>query len=61
MKSHPDDGKFVVVQEGQRVSGQLHETKPAAQAEADAAKKQRPVTESGQQPVAPTVKQNLYG
>jgi hypothetical protein len=58
---HPDDGKFVVVQDGQRVSGELHETQGAAQTEADKAKAQRPVTEGGQQPEGPKVVQNLYG
>lgn len=58
---HEDDGKFVVVDKGQRVSGTLHETHGQAQGEADAAKKQRPVTEGGQQPSEPKVVQNLYG
>lgn len=61
MPKHQDDGKFVVVEGGQRVSGELHETQGAAQTEADAAQKQRPVTEGGQQPSAPKVAQNLYG
>ena len=61
MAKHPDDGKFVVVQGDQRVSGELHETKGAAQTEADATKKQRPVTEGGAQPPEPKVVQNLYG
>lgn len=61
MAKHPDDGKFVVVQGGQRVSGQLHENQGAAQSEADTAKKQRPVTESDQKPEEPKVTQNLYG
>lgn len=60
-QKHPDDGKFVVVQGGQRVSGDLHETSGGAQKEADKAQKQRPVTEGGQQPAEPQVKQNLYG
>ncbi len=61
MKSHPDDGKFVVVEGGQRVSGKLHETQGAAQTEANTAKKQRPVTEGSKQAPEPAVKQNLYG
>lgn len=58
---HQDDGKFVVVENGQRVSGNLHETQGQAQGEADAAKKQRPVTEGGQPASQPKVVQNLYG
>lgn len=58
---HVDDGKFVVVQDNQRVSGQLHETQTTAQTEADSAKKQRPVTEGSQPPSEPKVVQNLYG
>lgn len=63
MSTHPDDGKFVVVQGGQRVSGQLHENQKAAQAEAEAAQKKQPVVEGqsseGKEPVK--VVQNLYG
>jgi|PlaIllAssembly_1097288.scaffolds.fasta_scaffold363097_2 hypothetical protein len=62
--AHPDDGKFVVVQNGQRVSGQLHEKQDTAQAEAAKVEKKRPVNETGQ-PVAESgpikVVQNLYG
>ncbi len=58
---HPDDGKFVVVQGDQRVSGQLHEAQAGAQAEADKAKQQKPVAEGQQAPPAPKVVQNLYG
>lgn len=58
---HPDDGKHVVVQNGQRVSGKLHETKDAAQAEADTVKKQRPVTEGSKPADEPKVAQNLLG
>jgi len=62
--AHPDDGKFVVVQGGQRVSGQLHEKQEAAKAEAETVTKKRPVVEAGQ-PVAESqpvkVVQNLYG
>jgi hypothetical protein len=58
---HQDDGKFVVVENDKRVSGTLHETQGQAQGEADATKKQRPVTEGGQQTSQPKVVQNLYG
>jgi hypothetical protein len=60
---HKDDGKFVVVEEGQRVSGNLHEDKAAAQAEADKVKQARPVVEgqSGEAKPPPKVVQNLYG
>ncbi len=58
---HPDDGKYVVVQGDQRVSGTLHETQQTAQSEADKAKQQRPVVEGQQAPPAPKVVQNLYG
>lgn len=58
---HPDDGKYVVVQDNQRVSGNLHEQQSAAQAEADKLKKNQPVTEGQPQPPAPKVAQNLYG
>lgn len=60
-KSHPDDGKFVVVEGDQRVSGKLHETKEAAQTEADIAKKQKPVVEGQPKPPEQKVVQNLYG
>lgn len=61
MAKHPDDGKFVVVEGDQRVSGTLHEKQESAQAEAETIKKQKPVVE-GQQPKTPepAVKQNLY-
>lgn len=58
---HPDDGKFVVVENGQRVSGTLHETQGQAQQEADTAKKQRPVSEGQAAPAQPKVAQNLLG
>jgi len=61
MKQHPDDGKFVVVQNDKRVSGTLHETQEAAQAEADKTKQQKPVAEGQPAPAAPKVVQNLYG
>lgn len=58
---HSEDGKFVVVQGNQRVSGNLHETQAGAQAEANKAKEQRPVQEGqGSQP-EPKVVQNLFG
>lgn len=59
MAKHPDDGKFVVVEGNQRVSGNLHTTKTDAQKEVEQVKKDKPVTE-GQAP-QPAVKQNLYG
>jgi hypothetical protein len=55
---NPDDGKFVVVQDGKRVSGELHETQAGAQAEAEKAKRQ--VNESAPTE-QPKVVQNLYG
>jgi hypothetical protein len=59
--AHPTDGKYVVTQDGKRVSGQLHETSQQAQAEADKLKEKQPVKE-GQAPASqPTVKQNLCG
>lgn len=61
MANHPDDGKFVVVQDGQRVSGQLHETQGQAQSEADKIKQQKPVNEEQGQQAPPKVVQNLYG
>ncbi len=54
----------MVVQDGQRVSGQLHEKQDTAKAEAEALQKKRPVVEAGQgapAPEAPKVVQNLYG
>jgi hypothetical protein len=66
MANHPDDGKFVVIQGGQRVSGQLHETQAAATAEAEALKTKRPVNEAGNSQGAAESKpvkvvQNLLG
>lgn len=58
---HPDDGKYVVTQNGQRVSGNLHETQGQAQAEADKTRKEQPVRENAQQAPPPKVVQNLYG
>lgn len=59
---HPDDGKFVVVQNGQRISD-LHETEQAAIQEAT---KQRKLAETASPQVKQeaekiAVKQNLYG
>jgi hypothetical protein len=59
--AHPTDGKFVVVQDGKRVSGQLHETQGQAQVEADQLKAKRPVKEGQDKADQPTVKQNLLG
>ena len=61
MAKHKDDGKFVVVQDGQRVSGQLHEKKEEAESEADALKKKQSVMEGKKPTPQPTVKVNLYG
>jgi hypothetical protein len=65
MATHPDDGKYVVVKDGQRVSGQLHEKQADAQAEAEQIQKKQPVVEGqGGTPKPappPEVKQNLYG
>lgn len=63
MTKHPDDGKHVVVQNGQRVSGTLHETRATADKEAEALRKNQPVVETGQgkAPEPPKVAQNLYG
>jgi len=59
---HQDDGKFVVVQDGKRVSGQLHEQKQTADTEAAKVKARQPVQEGGNQPAQqPKVVQNLYG
>lgn len=60
MNTKTGDGAFVVVEGNQRVSGTPHETKEAAQAEADTIKKQRPVVE-GKKPSDSEVKvvQNL--
>lgn len=55
------DGKFVVVQGNKRVSGELHETKQAAQAEADKIKQARPIVEGQAAPEEPKVVVNLCG
>jgi hypothetical protein len=59
--ANPADGKFVVVENGQRVTAPL-ETKDQADAEA---KKRNQVAESAGQPVPENrraqVKQNLFG
>lgn len=63
--AHPTDGKFVVVQDGHRVSGQLHEDENKAKAEAEAERKKHPVVEAGQPGVAESapikVVRNLCG
>jgi hypothetical protein len=57
---HQDDGKFVVVQDGKRVSGNLHATEQQALVEAEKQKKLR--ESQGQASQAPVkVVQNLYG
>jgi hypothetical protein len=59
--TNPADGKFVVVENGQRVTAPM-DTKEQADAEA---KKRNQVAESGSQPVPENrraqVKQNLFG
>lgn len=56
---HQDDGKHVVVQDGKRVSGTLHQTQQEAQQEAN---RQNAVNEGkGQKKPLAEVKQNLYG
>ena len=57
---HPDDGKFVVVQGGKRVSD-LKNTQQEAQQEADRLKKLNETQGSRAQQPPPQVKQNLYG
>jgi hypothetical protein len=59
MKSHPDDGKFVVVKGGKRVSGQLHDSQEKAQEEAQKENKLAEGQARKGQPSA-EVKQNLY-
>lgn len=60
MSKHPDDGKYVVVQSGQRAGG-LHETQDQAQKEAN--KMKRPVQEGKKatEESQPKVVRNLYG
>lgn len=62
MSKHPDDGKHVVVQDGKRVSGTLHNTQQEAQQEA---KRENDLRESqspaGKKKPLAEVKQNLYG
>lgn len=59
---HQDDGKFVVVQGGKRVSGNLHGTQQEALNEADQQKKLRESQGQAAQSAPPVeVKQNLYG
>lgn len=57
---HPADGKFVVVQDGQRAGG-LHEDKGKADAEAEKLRKQLQEQKSGSQPASVGVKRNLLG
>ena len=60
--NHPDDGKFVVVQDGKRVSGTLHETEQKAKEEADRQRKLRESQGQAAKEQAPVeVKRNLYG
>jgi hypothetical protein len=61
--SNEADGKFVVVQGGQRVSGKLHEQQGAANAEADKLTKKMPVVEAstGKAPQPVKVVKNLLG
>ena len=61
--SNEADGKFVVVQNGQRVSGKLHEQQSAANAEAEKIQKKMPVVEGATGQVQPPVKvvKNLLG
>lgn len=55
------DGKFTVVQNGQRVGTQDHTNQQDAVTEADEMRKrQQAIQEGGNQP-APAVKQNLFG
>ncbi len=60
MKSHKDDGKFVVVQGGQRISD-LHESEQTAIAEAERLRKlaESQGSKAESQPVK--VVKNLYG
>jgi hypothetical protein len=62
MSKHPDDGKFVVVQDGKRVTGNLHGTQQEALTEADQQKKLRESQGQAAKAQPPVeVKQNLYG
>jgi len=58
---HPDDGKFVVVQGSERMTGTMDES--AAKQEAERLRKlQEGKQQEGQPPAeAPKVVQNLYG
>ena len=60
------DGKFVVVQDGQRVSGQLHENQAAAAAEAESLRAKHPINETSNpkgkgDPKPVKIVQNLLG
>jgi len=59
--AHETDGKYLVVEGGQRVSGKLHENQKDAQAEADKIQQKRPVVEAGGQAEPPKVVRNLCG
>ena len=61
--NHPDDGKFVVVQDGRRVTGTLHGDQQQALNEAEQLKKKLRESQGQQAQAAPPVevKQNLYG
>jgi hypothetical protein len=58
MNKKTGDGAFVVVEGNQRVSGTPHETKEAAETEAETIKKQRPIVE-GKKSSEVKVVQNL--
>lgn len=59
---HKDDGKYVVVQGGQRVTGKLHDSQQQAVSEADQHKKLRESQGQAAQSAPPVeVKKNLYG
>ena len=62
MNTHPADGKYVVVQGGKRVSGDLHDTQQQALTEAEKLKKLRESQGQASQVQPPVeVKQNLFG
>jgi hypothetical protein len=61
-EKHPDDGKFVVIQGGKRVSGTLHVTQQEAQTEAAKLNQLRESQGEAAKAATPAeVKQNLYG
>ncbi len=61
MNKHPDDGKFVVVQDGKRVTGKLHGSQQEAQAEAAKQNMLRECQGAAAKVPPAEVKQNLYG